>query len=111
MATGYDDGATRGRAAVYLRIEDDGRLVLEEVDDFGRFHIAAGADGSPAFREIAEAAEEGHYWLDADAIVALSPKADDAGWTGAFWAMLEKVAPYGFADVQARRLKAHVAHP
>ena len=109
METGYDDSATRGRMAVYVRIEDDGRLVLEDVDDFSRFHVAAGADESMAFREIAETAEEGHYWLDADAIVALSPKAGDADWTRAFWAMLEKVEPYGFADVEARRLKAHIA--
>ena len=96
---------------MYLQIEDDGGLVLEEIDDFGRFHIAAGAEGSPAFQSIAEAAEEDHYWLDADAVVALSPKAGDAAWTGAFWKMLEKVEPYGFADVKARRLKAHVTHP
>lgn len=109
VATGYDDGATTGRTAVYLGIKDDGLLTLDEIDDFGRFHIAAGADDSPAFREFAEVAEEGHYWLDADAIVALSPKAADADWTRAFWNMLETVEPYGFADVKARRIKAHVA--
>lgn len=98
-----------------LRITDDGRLVLEEIDDFTRFHISAaperleGEGASPAFRHIAEAAEEGHFWLDADAIVGLSPKSGDADWTSAFRAMLEKAEPYGFADVRGRRIKAHVA--
>jgi len=96
---------------VYLGIDNGGRLVLEDADDFGRFHIAAGADESPAFQNIAEAAGEGHYWLDADAVAALSPKAGDADWTGAFWKMLQKVEPYGFADVQGRRIKAHVTDP
>ena len=99
---------------MYLRISDNGRLVLEEVDDFTRFHIAAaperleGAGASPDFQRIAEAAQEGHFWLDAEAIVGLSPKAGDADWTSAFWAMLEKAEPYGFADLQGRRIKAHV---
>jgi hypothetical protein len=100
---------------MYLKIADDGSLILEECDDFGRFHIAAGPgqvagdDASPAFVAIATTASEGHFWLDADAIVALSPRAGDGDWTRAFWAMLEKAEPYGFADVAGRRIKAHVA--
>ena len=100
---------------MYLSITDDGRLVLEEIDDFTRFHITGapgrleGEGASPAFRDIAEAAEDGHFWLDADAIAGLSAKAGDADWTSAFWAMLEKAEPYGFADLQGRRIKAHVA--
>ena len=102
---------------MYLRIEDDGRLVLEEIDDFGRFHIAAAAEriagetASPDFRQIAEAAGEGHFWLNADAIVDLSPKAGDEAWKSAFWNMLAKAEPYGFADLQGRRLKAHLLRP
>jgi hypothetical protein len=99
----------QGERAMFLGIEDDGRLVLEGIDDFGRFHVGARADESPAFGDIAEAAEAGQYWLDADAVVALSPKANDADWTDAFWTMLEKVEPYGFTDLRARRVKAHVA--
>ena len=102
---------------MYLRIEDDGRLVLEEIDDFRRFHIAAapemvaGETTSPYFRRIAEAAGEGHFWLKADAIVGLSAKSGDEAWKSAFWNMLAKAEPYGFADLQGRRLKAHVLRP
>ena len=102
---------------MYLKIEDDGRLVLKEIDDFGRFHIAATAEriageaASPDFRRIAEAAGEGHFWLNAEAVVDLSAKADDEAWKSAFWNMLAKAEPYGFADLQGRRLKAHVLRP
>ena len=99
---------------MYLRLENDGRLVLEEIDDFRRFHIVAAAElvageaASPDFRRIAEAAGEGHFWLNADALVELSAKAGDEVWRSAFWNMLAKAEPYGFADVQGRRLKAHL---
>lgn len=93
---------------MFLKIADDGTLSLEETDDFKKFHIS-GAPGGAAFEALAEDAGEGHYWLEADAIVALSGRADDGAWCDAFWAMLEKVEPYGFADVKGRRIKAHVA--
>ena len=99
---------------MYLSVEDDGRLVLEEIDDFRRFHFAAAPErvaeetAGPDFRHIAEAAGEGHFWLKADAIVALSAKSGDEVWTSAFWNMLAKAEPYGFADLQGRRLKAHL---
>lgn len=99
---------------MYLTIGQDGDLALEEIDDFKRFHIAANADrlvASEAFAAISEDAGEAHYWLDADAVVALSSAAGDADWTGAFEAMLEKAEPYGYADLGGRRIKAHVVAP
>lgn len=102
---------------VYLRILEDGRLALEEIDDFTRFHIAAapgqlsGQGASPDFGRIAAEAGEGHFWLDADAVAGLSAKAGDDAWQGAFWTMLAKAEPYGFADLEGRRVKAHVVSP
>ena len=102
---------------MYLNVTDAGVLSLEEVDDFKRFHIAAppaqvsGTGASDAFLELSEDAGEGHYWLDADAIAALSGRVDDPDWMQNFWAMLEKSEPYGFADVQGRRIKAYVTEP
>ncbi len=100
---------------MYLKVLEDGRLALEEIDDFKRFHISAapellsGQAASADFQRIAAEADEGRFWLDADAIVALSAKAGDDAWQGAFWDMLAKAEPYGFADVAGRRIKAHVA--
>ena len=94
---------------MFLMIADDGGLSLEEADDFKRFHISGEPSGAGAFGELSEDAGEGHYWLDADAIVALSGHADDEAWCASFWSMLEKAEPYGFSDMAGRRIKAHVA--
>lgn len=100
---------------MFVKVGGDGDLSLEEADDFKRFHVSADADTlsdrnvAAKFHEIAEDAGEGHYWLDADAVVELSGRSGDAVWTGAFWAMLEKAEPYGFSDVEGRRIKAHLA--
>ncbi len=100
---------------MYLKIGTDGALSLEEVDDFKRFHISAemdtlaGGDALLAFEAISEDMGDGHFWLDADAIIGLSGRSDDDDWNAAFWNMLEKAAPYGFSDLDARRVKAHVA--
>lgn len=100
---------------MYLNVSETGNLSLEEVDDFKRFHIAAapaqvaGTGASDAFLELSEDAGEGHYWLDADGIAALSGRVDDPDWMQSFWTMLEKSEPYGFADVAGRRIKAHLA--
>lgn len=98
---------------MYLNVTKDGTLTLEEADDFKRFHISVGGDAaldaSQAFQAIAEDAGKGHYWLAADAVAELSGKAGDAGWMKAFETMLEKSAPYGYADLEKRRIKAHVA--
>jgi hypothetical protein len=100
---------------VYLKIGDGGILSMEEVEDFKRFHISAEmdtlADGDAigSFEAISEDAGDEHFWLDADAIVKLSGRSEDENWLAAFWSMLEKAAPYGFADMDGRRIKAHVA--
>ena len=100
---------------MYLKVLADGRLALEEIDDFKRFHIAAapeqlsGQKASPDFQRIAAEAGEGHFWLNAVAVAGLSAKAGDDAWQSAFWSMLAKVEPYGFADLEGRRIKAHVA--
>jgi hypothetical protein len=94
---------------MFLKIADDGSLSLEEVDDFKKFHISGQPGGAAAFAALADDAGEGHYWLNADAIVALSGKAGDGAWCQAFWTMLEKAEPYGYSDVEGRRIKAHVA--
>jgi len=96
---------------VYLKLADDGTLTLEETDDFKRFHIAADPDklSEAGFQGMAEDAGDGHYWLDADAVAKLSGRSGDAEWMAGFWAMLEKAAPYGYADLEGRRIKAHLA--
>ena len=98
-----------------LAVTRQGGLMLEESDDFRRFHIRDGGVGGAglldveAFAEIARPADEaGHYWLDADAVIALSGHSAGDGWVQQFWDMLAKVERFGYADLAARRIKGHI---
>ena len=99
---------------MHLLIAEDGTLSLEDVDDLKRFSIVEANPGavrgcaSGALADIGEPADDDHYWLSAEAVLALSARKDDPEWVAAFWVMLKKVEQYGFSDMQARRVKAHV---
>tara|TARA_B100001057_G_scaffold182622_1_gene183342 strand:+ start:229 stop:531 length:303 start_codon:yes stop_codon:yes gene_type:complete len=98
---------------MYLNINPDGSLTLQEVDDFGRFEIRSAIDlesghVSEDFAKISEAIDGGRYWVDAEAIAELSLRGDELEWFTAYWAMLKKAEPYGFADVAKKRIKSHV---
>ena len=99
---------------MFISISADGDLDLEDVDNMKAFSIveAAGASeegrAGSALADIAEAAEDDHYWIDADAVIQLSARSEDSQWVENFWAMLKKVEAYGYSDLKARRVKAHV---
>ena len=99
---------------MYLNIKADGSITLEETDNFGHFEIRsaidlASGDISDKFSRLSEPTDDGRYWIDADAIVTLSSRADDLEWCSTFWAMLKNAEPYGFADITQKRIKSHVA--
>ena len=95
---------------MYVSIDDGGTVSLADSDNLKQFSIQAadGVDVGAALGSIAEAAEDNHYWLDADAVIGLSGREADSDWVAGFWTMLEKVEKYGFSDVANRRVKAHV---
>lgn len=96
---------------MFIRIGADDAMSLEEAQDFRGFSIVTeGARRTmPArFHRMASDAGDGRWWLDADAVIALSGHAGDADWIRAFEAMLKGAEPYGFADLATRRVKAHV---
>ncbi|MGI9316218.1 MAG: hypothetical protein ACR2QW_02700 [bacterium] len=99
---------------MFLLIEKDGSLSLRESDDMKSFCIVE-LTGSlkqvkdcPALTKIAEPIGDDHFWIDAEAIVQISPQNHDAQWVSRFWDMLKKVEPYGYADMTTNRVKAHV---
>ena len=99
---------------MYLNIEADGSVTLEEANDFGRFEIRSSIDLasghlSDEFFSFAKPTDDGRYWIDAEVVVRLSSKSNDSKWCTAFWTMLEKAEPYGFADIARKRIKSHVA--
>ena len=99
---------------MYLNINPDGSLTLQEVDDFGRFEIRSAIDlksghFSQDFAKISEPSDDGRYWIDAEAIAELSSRRGELEWSTAYLEMLKKAEIYGFADVARKKIKSHVA--
>ena len=95
-----------------LQIDASGVAELIDSDDFKRFSIVEANPGaSRGCAAVVDVAEDNHYWLDAQAIVEISKRGEDSEWTEQFWNMLRMVEPYGFSDMAAGRIKAHVETP
>jgi hypothetical protein len=99
---------------MYVLIAEDGSLSVEDADNFRGFSIVeikgcpeAGTAAS-ALKNISEPAEDSHFWIDATEVVNFSGRADNSAWVDQFWEMLAKSEPYGYSDMQNKRVKAHV---
>jgi len=95
---------------MYIQVAEDASLTLEDIDNMKAFSIVAAVPelSIEALADIAEPAEDNHYWIDAEAVIDLSSKGSDPQWVEGFWDMLKKVEAYGYSDLQAKRVKAHV---
>ncbi len=95
-----------------IRIREDRTLTLEDEDNFKGFCIRAMDSNIDlgALDAITKRVEEGNYWLDALAVIALSSKSTEKTWLDQFWAMLAGAEPYGYADLKARLVRAHVEY-
>ena len=97
---------------MHVLIAADGTLSLEDIDNLKGFSIVEADTNSEqgkaatALAGMGEPAEDNHYWLSAEAMIALSPRKDDKTWVDAFWDMLRKVEGYGFSDMANKRVKA-----
>ena len=95
---------------MYIQIGPDGTVTLEDSDNMRAFSIVEAQPGTArnSLASIGEAAEDNHYWLDANAVVELSGRKSDADWVDRFWEMLSKAEPYGYSDIAGQRVKAHI---
>jgi len=95
---------------MYIRVAENGEIGLQDSDNFRAFAIVRTGRAAPLARleEMATAAEDNHYWLDADAVLELSGRKHDQQWVRDFRAMLESAAPYGYFDTANNRVKAHM---
>ena len=96
---------------MYILIAADGELSLQDSDNMRAFSIRedeTGLAASGLAQMATPAAEEQHYWLDAEAVLELSGRRDDSQWVDGFWDMLAKVEAYGYFDRSNKRVKAHV---
>jgi len=95
---------------MYIQVASNGSLTLEDVDNMEAFAVVEAVAGgsAQALVDIAEPVEDDHYWIDAEAVIQISPKKHDPHWVSAFWDMLKKVEAYGYSNLQTGRVKAHV---
>ena len=95
-----------------IRIKEDHTLALEDEDNFKGFCISAMDSNTDlgALDGITKRVEEGNYWIDALAVIALSSKSTEKTWLDQFWAMLAGAEPYGYADLQGQLVRAHVEY-
>ena len=95
---------------MHLYIDTQGALSLRDIDNMKSFSIIDKTDNSnlSALLAIAEPAEDNHYWIDAEAVIALCEKSDDQNWVTDFWNMLGMVEKYGYSDMVNKRVKAHI---
>ena len=96
---------------MHILINSNGDLSLEEIDDMKGFSIIDKTENSNLTNllTISQPAEDKHYWIDADAVIALSSRADDPNWVRNFWNMLSMVEKYGYSDMKNKCVKAHIA--
>ena len=95
-----------------IRVREDQSLALEEEENFKGFCIRVNnldTDIS-ALDAITNRIEDSNYWLDAQGVIALSSKSTDKEWLDQFWGMLKGAEPYGFADLEAQLIRAHIEY-
>jgi hypothetical protein len=95
-----------------IRVREDHALALEDEDNFRSFCIRAQNPNTDlgALDAITRRVEEGNYWLDALAVIALSSRSTETMWLDQFWAMLAGAERYGYADLKAQRVRAHIEY-
>ena len=95
-----------------IRVREDQSLVLEEEENFKEFCIRVKDldTNISALDTITERIEDSNYWLDAQGVIALSSKPTDKEWLAQFWSMLKGAEPYGFADLEAPLIRAHLEY-
>ena len=93
-----------------IRVRENQSLTLEEEDNFKGFCIRVKDLDSKisALDAITNRIEDSNYWLDTQGVIALSSKSTDKKWLNQFWNMLKGAEPYGFADVEAQLIRAHI---
>ena len=95
-----------------IRVRKNQTLALEEEDDFEGFCIRVKDSGMNlvALDMITKKIEDGNYWLDAQGVIALSSKSKEKEWLDHFWAMLKGSELYGFANLEAQLIRAHIEY-
>jgi hypothetical protein len=97
---------------MFISVGRDGRLTLCEADDFKRLHIETAEDDmTPSHVAGALAAiatrDDDNFWVDVEALKALSGRAGDATWTRNFATMIASVQKFGWLSADGQRVRCH----
>ena len=96
---------------MYILVTADGEASLQDIDNMSCFSIReqqAGAAAMLPAQFASAAADDDHYWLDADAVAELCGRLQDQSWLTRYRNMLAGVAAYGYYDEANNKVKAHV---
>ncbi|MBX2870070.1 MAG: hypothetical protein KTR18_15425 [Acidiferrobacterales bacterium] len=95
-----------------ILINEEGNLSLEQHEVFDQFSILdqSQTKSRKSLDAIATTAEDNHYWIDAEEVIKLSPLCGNEEWEAKFWKMLTAVEPYGYSDMERKKVKAHIEH-
>ena len=96
---------------MFVKLSADGRVSLEEHDNFRAFKLVV--EGEPAKLDsarasldaVADVPDNGTAWIFE---AWLRDNAPDAAWQQSLGAMIEKAKPHGWIDERRKAIKAHI---
>jgi hypothetical protein len=96
---------------MFISIARNGKLTLNEPDDFKRLHVEA-SDGDLS-RETINAAlapiaqvDDDNFWVDVAALKSLAGR--DPAWDRSFDAMIASVQKFGWVSPDGQRVRCHL---
>jgi hypothetical protein len=96
---------------MFVKLSADGRVSLEERDNFRAFKLVVEGDAAEIERVrtrlngVADVPDNGTAWIFESWLRAT---VSDAGWQQSLAAMIEKAKPHGWIDEQRKAIKAHI---
>jgi hypothetical protein len=99
---------------MFVKVSADGRVSLEDRDNFRAFKLVI--EGGPekldaarrALTGTAELPDQATAWIFEQALRQRTEVAQDAAWQGNLGTMIEKARPHGWIDEQKKAIKAHI---
>lgn len=97
---------------MFVKLSADGRVALEDRDNFRAFKLVVEGGTLDAARnalaKVAELPDKDTAWIYEIALRQWPEVAQDAAWQQSLSAMIEKAKPHGWIDEARKAIKAHV---
>ncbi len=99
---------------MFVKVSADGRVALQDRDNFRAFKIVVEAspskidDARRALMGLADVSDKDTAWVFEAALRKRPEVAQDDAWQKSCGAMIEKARPHGWIDEHRKAIKAHV---